>query len=233
MAAKVMDISNQFKKFKDFYKKIAIFSNFAIQYKNGVVIIVPDRKSADALPSECFAVWKEPCRDLYENVVIDPVNFTTEMKENDVKVKGTSVIEDCDGLHVLKDEQEVYKIRRVSTSDEPRVLQQVWTQLKVIHECIDTYPNFNLNEIDQDDVDAMISGEPLTLRLGEYCPITVARSLFPLMKKSGTKLSYGIWRFDEEHPKAYILFKEEYDTFDLYSVIACLCIRRNRSNDVT
>lgn len=221
---KEITITTQFSNFRELCKKLRVFNDLMIKLPNNIIILDHNKNDDDSLPTENFAVWKDIESGMFYNwAVLDPKHFHTAMTDSNVKIKGTNVDSDNDKISIYKDGNFVYKIDKLSGDMDQR-FQSALKHYRKMNQYIWNYMNYDFIEIDQSIIDKMADGRPISLDIQGKCSINLARSLFPLLKKSGTPMSYAIVENDVENSKIYILFKEEYEMFDLYTLIACIAI---------
>lgn len=224
MAKKELSVTSQFKNFKDFCKKMRIISDTLIKLPNNLVILIHNKNTEDALPTENFAVWKDnDSGQFYNWVTVDPKHFITVMNNENVKIKGTNLI-DCDNIiNIFKDGIKVYELKKLSGEYNSRLSHSI-NLYKKMGEFIWNYSAYDFKRISSDDIGMMLEGSPILVRLDGKNSITLAKSLFPLLKKSETPVSFAVVEYDNINSKIFTLFKEEYDDYDLYTLIACLDI---------
>lgn len=224
---KIPTITTQFGKFHAFCKKMKTFNSLLIKMPNNIVILGHDMVGEDALPTENFAIWKDDISGPFYNwVCIDPNYTCAELKKYDVKIKGTEIIQTDDKLLILKDGKKVHEMDRLS-GDADSKIGTALSHYRKMQNYLWLYQKYNYTMIDQEVVDTMISGQPITIDIPEYSYMMLAKSLFPAIKKEGTRLSFAIVDHDPDNAKMYVLFKEEHEDFDLYTLIAGLIIPTN------
>ena len=229
------NINSAFQNFRDLCKKIAKFNNFMIKLPNNVILLDHQNTDSFYLPSENFIYWKDLSSGQFFNwCILDPNYLNTILKEKNIKVKGTELIDNNDSINILKDGElitKIEKLRRSSLEDDqfsPEYLKLL-TKYKKIPNIIHSFNSLDFIKIDETDKNKLITGDHITLVLESSGKenVQLARSLFPLLsKKSTIDIEYSILEKDLEKSKTYIIFKEVYDTFDLYSILAFISINK-------
>ena len=226
MAKKEKEITatTQFSKFRELCKKLRVFNDLMIKLPNNIVILDHNKNDEESLPTENFAIWKDNLSGMFFNwAILDPKHFHSVMTDENVKIKGTDVNVLEDKISIYKDGKMVYEIDRLTGEMDQR-MQSALSHYRKMDQYLWNYKNYQFREIDQSTVDRMAEGRPISIDIPGYCSVNLARSLFPILKKAGTPLSYAVAEYDIENSKVYLLFREEYEMFDLYTLIACIAV---------
>ena len=221
---KEQTLTTQFSQFRELCKKLRTFNDLIAILPSNIIVLDHNRSDDDdALPTENFAIWKNEYGYFYNWAIVDPKHFHTAMTENNVKIKGTEIFTDNEKINICKDGKLIYSIDCITGENDNRI-QSSMKHYRKMQKYLWHYKNYQFIRIDQTSVDRMAEGRPISIDIQNYCTINLARSLFPLLKKSGIQMSYSVVEYDVENSKVYILFKEEYEMFDLYTLIACIAI---------
>ena len=226
MAKKVKELNatTQFSKFRELCKKLRVFNDLLIKLPNNILILDHNESEDNSLPTENFGIWKDEESGMFYNwAVVDPKQFHMAMTENNVKVKGTELTSDEDSIKVYKDGSLVYTIDRLTGEIDQR-MKSALECYRRLNRYLWNYKNYRFIPIPQDAVDRMAEGRPIAIDILDYCTVNLARSLFPLLKKTGTPMSYSVVDHDVDNAKVFLLFREEYEMFDLYTLIACIAV---------
>lgn len=225
---KLITTTTQFPKFKELCKKLRYMSDLLIKLPNGIIVLDHNKNIEDSTPCENFVIWKDELSKPYFNwAVVDPKNFITIMNENNVKIKGTEVSEDEKTFYIFKDGEHVYDIDKLRGEYSERVSKAL-SHYKKMQQFIWSYNQFEFHEIDPSLVSTMVNGQSISLEVPGYQSVILAKSLFPLLKKEETKMSYCSVDYDAENNKVFLLIKEEYDDYDIYTLIAYIAIDIDR-----
>lgn len=232
--AKELTVTTQFSKFRELCKKLRGFNDLLIKLPNNILILDHNKSEDNSLPTENFGIWKDEESGMFYNwAVVDPKHFHTEMTEKNVKIKGTEVSSDEASFRVYKEGKLVYTIDRL-TGDMDQRMKSALNHYRRMDRYLWNYKNYQYIPIQQETVDRMAEGRPISINIPDYCTINLARSLFPLLKRPGTPMSYSVVEHDVDNAKVFLLFREEYEMFDLYTLVACISVSippQNESDD--
>lgn len=218
------DATTQFKKFREYVKALSGAFNMMILLPGGLTVLDHPFNGEDTLITENYAVWKDNKSEIYYQwSVVDPIHFTAKMKEYDVKIKGTEVLDFTDHINVLKNGDAVYEIERMEGTT-PEKINKAASFYRKMKDFLYIWQNCEWIDISDDLFEEMKSGKMITLSILDDLSIYLAKSIFPLLKKTTKKMQYTIAEIDRKANRVYLLFKENHDDFDLYTLVACAYI---------
>lgn len=206
-------------------KKIRIIGNDFVVCPDGVITF-------KRIGVESFAIINEEytLNGHLEWMFSTCEKFFADIKANDIKVKGTTVEEFADSIHIYKDGEKVASYEKLGYSHDVN-LEMAHTFYKFLPKFINDILGNTLkwSDLTPDEKDAMMDGDVITLQhsnaSGDFKPAaTIAIELIPLMK-STTEVSYAFLGplADDKKNQAFVM-RERYPEATIYTLAAFMII---------
>lgn len=229
---KVIDATSMWKDYVEIIKKCRVLSPYIIKGPDNLLFM--ERTPPDII--ESFAVIKDPnLKDFYVWSAIDINQVLKELKDRNIKTKGTHVSEGKDSITIWKDNEYQFSIDyipNIQSKDGNQRFKLATSKYKLL-------PQHMAGLIDpsteMDGLSETSSWEPVSeqtlLDLKSYgfgqeqklnYKIMFPKRLYPLIKDTDAKVYTKELQYDEEHKRYIVGIREDYPTFTLYSVIAIM-----------
>lgn len=218
MATKEMNVNNAFKIMTKILGKMKYIGNDFCITQNGIITF----KRLGGWESILIINPNLNIGNYFNWMYSTCEKFLGDLKENDIKVKGTEIEDNIDEVRIYKDGNFVSSVPKLlnSIEDNTKISLSYYKYLPVYKsELLDDISGWK--DIDPNDIENILDGSTITLKENEEF-VFLSRDSFPILKKD-TRIQYkflgDLIGVSGNHTDfGCIGFKESYDDFKVLSI---------------
>ena len=218
MATKEMNVNNAFKIMTKILGKMKYIGNDFCITQNGIITF----KRLGGWESILIINPNLNIGNYFNWMYSTCEKFLGDLKENDIKVKGTEIEDNIDEVRIYKDGNFVSSVPKLlnSIEDNTKISLSYYKYLPVYKsELLDDISGWK--DIDPNDIENILDGSTITLKENEEF-VFLSRDSFPILKKD-TRIQYkflgDLIGVSGSHTDfGCIGFKESYDDFEVLSI---------------
>ena len=224
--AKVKEITatTMWKPFVEIVKDASIIASGFTKDENNHLLL----KMREGMFSESLITIKDPLIEPYYQWLCTDIDYMlTQLKNHNIKIKGTEILETEDKVIVSKDMEMKFDLEKI------KIPEKAYSVYRKITQYLDKLlsPDTKWIPLHQNFIDLLIIKSPINIDMDFMDPtldvgtveMILSPTEFPLLKKAES-LEFCLLDVDRENEKYYIGVKEEHEAYTMYSVIAIMML---------
>lgn len=228
---KVIDETTQWKGFVSLIKTFApIATGFVKGDNNEIFLKLREERNF----VETIAIMKDVNTiPFYQWLCSDIDSFLGQLKANDIKIKGTMILDEPKSVRVLKDMEEKCSFYKLNEIQGQTKKEQAFSVYRVLPRYFYAMGEAGRKWIplDEQQIESLLSKKPVKILMRFDDPnemvgtveMILSPSIFPLLKKANS-VEFSLMAADRTNEKYYIGIREDHDEFVLYSLIAIMMV---------
>lgn len=224
--AKVKEVTatTMWKPFVEIIKDISTIASGFTKDENNHLLL----KMREGMFSESVVLIKDSLLEPYYRWLCSDVDYMiTQLKNHNIKIKGTKILETEDKVIISKDTELKFDLEKLKIHEKAT---SVYKKLPSYMDLL-LSPDTKWIPLHQNFIDLLILKSPIHIDMDFMNPnlnvgtveMILSPTEFPLLKKANS-LEFCLLDVDRENEKYYIGIKEDHEAYTLYSVIAIMML---------
>ena len=207
------------KEFSGIIKKLFPIAAYCIKLPSNIIYL-----KGDGVFSESFAILDNPSlADFYNWAAIDCAKFLSDMKEHDIKIKGTEIIDASDRVIITKNGEcrfSVDKLTQTPIEVRYRVAGEFYR--KILSYLSAMSDESDWEDIDEASIRKLVDGKSINWVRPSYS-VPLTKSAFQNLRDSCmVSIKYLGTGDSDDYEKVYLGIKEVFSGYTLYTLRAIM-----------